>query len=130
MTLANDLNKIVDSVFDNTLIPGLRIVEAVDFYKLVPGTYDPTTGNPGVTFDPALPITAAVVRYNEKQIAASGGLIRAGDLKMIFRKTNALPEVKIKDQVEWLGTRYEIVAEVKNKRLDQDGIVFICQVRK
>ena len=91
-------------------------------------TKDPKTGKKTVTFRDVPGGVAVRTNYSEEAIAASNGVIGAGDVKFICRFSEIPTEMK--DRIRYAGADYNIV---QCRPIDPTGtfaVTYVIQGRK
>ena len=130
MALAEDIQAIVAQVFDNTLVPGLNLVEAVSVQNLdTTPTFDggtPTYTNPSV-----ISTTALFRKYNVEEVEVSGGVIQRGDAELKFQSDDLTNGLNIDDEITITDSSQKyIVINPDVRKLDGSELLVIAQCRE
>lgn len=128
MSLGDNLIGIINSVFDNSLIPGLNLSESVTLYAYGSRTYSPASG---VSVSSVTSSARLIFEeFSAWEVAQSQGAIQATDLKA-YVLPSQVTTIRIGDRIYRPVTSsvYEIVAEYE-QALHGANVVKTYRVRR
>lgn len=126
MTLNTTVDAIIESLFDNSLIPGLTLTQDATYNAVTAGTFNISTG----AYTPSTSSTSIKLidaEFLKGEIAGSNGQVLTEDSLFYVRPVSGVTLDAMKDDTITLGSKVYRVKEVERKALGSTRLCFIIR---
>lgn len=128
MALGSTIRKLTrKAIWDDNLVPGLKVTDPATVRLTTPGAFDPATGAtaPDATTD--VPVRVLSRAYRAFEVGQSSGIISAGDLEVTIFADASLDGLDENAFLIYKGKTWRI-AQIVTDTLDDQKFLYTCRV--